>query len=65
LFKKVVECCCPPSLVHQVGFKTILKRVPLTYLKAVFASQLASTYVYEYGLGANEIDFHTFLASYK
>jgi len=65
LFKKVVECCCPSSLISQVGFKTILKRVPASYLKAVFASHLASTYVYEYGLSANEIDFHSFVLSFS
>jgi glutamate dehydrogenase len=65
LFKNIVECCCPSSLINQVGFKTILKRVPESYLKAVFASHLASTYVYTYGLNANEIDFHTFLLSYS
>ena len=65
LFKKVIECCCPLVLVNEIGFNNILKRVPGTYLKAVFASRLASRYVYSYGLEANEIDFHNFLKEYK
>jgi glutamate dehydrogenase len=61
LFKKVTECCIPRALVEEIGFAKILKRVPASYLKAVFASQLASRYVYKYGLDANEINFYEFL----
>jgi len=61
LFKKVTECCIPRVLVAEIGFAKILKRVPASYLKAVFASQLASRYVYKYGLDANEIHFYEFL----
>jgi glutamate dehydrogenase len=48
-------------LVEEIGFAKILKRVPGPYLKAVFASQLASRYVYKYGLDANEVNFYEFL----
>ncbi|MBS3818960.1 NAD-glutamate dehydrogenase [bacterium] len=65
LYKKVIECCCPPVLVKKVGFQTILKRVPEAYLRAIFASRLASRYVYKYGLQASEVDFHEFLKEYK
>lgn len=65
LFRKVIECCCPPVIIKQVGFENILQRVPDPYLKAIFASRLASRYVYEYGLDANEIDFFDFLREYK
>lgn len=63
LFQKVIKCCCPQVLIEQVGFENILKRVPPSYLKAIFASRLASRYVYKYGLDANEIDFYGFLFS--
>jgi len=65
LFRKVIECCCPPSLIKQVGFENILDRVPDSYLKALFASRLASRYIYAYGLDADEIAFHNFLMEYK
>jgi glutamate dehydrogenase len=65
LFQSVVECCCPAVLIEHVGFKTILQRVPKAYLKAVFASRLASRYVYENGLDANEIHFYNFVQQYK
>ena len=65
LFKTVVECCCPQILVKEIGFVRILKRVPDSYLKAVFASQLASQYVYKFGLDADEIDFFNFIRTYN
>ena len=61
LFKKVTECCIPRVLVEEIGFAKIIKRVPMAYLKALFASELASRYVYQYGLDANEINFYEFL----
>jgi glutamate dehydrogenase len=61
LFRKVTQCCIPRALVEEIGFEKIMKRVPMTYLRAVVASQLASRYVYEYGLDANEINFYEFL----
>lgn len=65
LFQKVIKCCCPDVLIQQIGFEKILERVPISYLKAIFASRLASRYVYRYGLDANEIDFFEFIKEYK
>jgi glutamate dehydrogenase len=65
LFKKVTECCIPGVLVEEVGFSKITKRVPKTYLKALFASELASRYVYRYGLEANEVDFYGFVSALR
>ncbi len=61
LFKKVTECCIPRVLVEEIGFAKISRRVPMTYLKALFASELASRYVYRHGLEANEVSFYGFL----
>lgn len=65
LFKTVVECCCPQVLVQEIGFDKILERTPDAYLKAIFASRLASQYVYKFGLDADEIDFFNFIRTYK
>jgi glutamate dehydrogenase len=65
LFRKVIECCCPRVLIDQVGFDKILQRVPQRYLEAIFASRLASRYVYKYGLDANEIDFYGYLREHR
>jgi glutamate dehydrogenase len=61
LFRSVTQCCIPRALVREIGFEKILRRVPLAYLRAVVASQLASRYVYKHGLDANEINFYEFL----
>ena len=65
LSRKVIECCCPRVLIDQVGFDKILQRAPRRYLEALFASRLASRYVYKYGLEANEIDFYGYLQEYR
>ena len=64
LFNKVIACCCPPVLLKKVGVDQIVKRVPDSYLRAVFASRLASRYVYANGLDANELDFYSFVTQY-
>jgi glutamate dehydrogenase len=61
LFRNVTKCCIPRVLIEEIGFPKLLKSVPQTYLRAVLASQLASRYVYRYGLDANEINFYNFL----
>jgi glutamate dehydrogenase len=48
-----------------VGHEKLLKRMPATYMKAVFASRLAGRYVYKYGLDANEINFYEFLKEFN
>jgi len=64
-FKAVVKGCCPDVLIKQVGFGAVMERVPVLYLKAIFASRLASRYVYQFGLEANEIDFHNYVNQCK
>ncbi|MFC2158242.1 NAD-glutamate dehydrogenase domain-containing protein [Acidobacteriota bacterium] len=65
LFKNIIQCCCPEILIDTVGFKKIIERVPRSYLIAIFASRLASNYVYKYGLDADEVDFHNFIKTFQ
>lgn len=65
LFQHVLRCCCPKVLIEMVGFDQVVRRVPDAYLRAIFASRLASRYVYDRGLEANEIDFYNFLKDFK
>jgi len=65
LCRAVVEQHCPPTLVKMVGIEEILKRVPSNYLQAIVASWLASHFIYEFGLAADEIDFHSFLKRFS
>ena len=65
LFKAVVQEHCPPSLVKLVGIEDIFMRVPKNYLQAIVSSWLASHFIYEFGLEANEINFHAFLKRFS
>jgi len=55
---------CPPVLLKTIGIHKILQRVPESYLKAVFASRIASRYVYAFGLDSNEIKFLSFIEAF-
>jgi glutamate dehydrogenase len=61
LRRHVVENHCPPVLVEMLGIETIFERVPENYLQAILSSWLASHFVYEFGLSADEVKFHQFL----
>ncbi len=60
-FKTVVENHCPPSLVKMLGIEKIVRRVPQNYLQAIVSAWLASHFIYQFGLDADEIDFHNFI----
>ena len=61
LRQSVIKRHCPQSLVERVGIKTIMRQVPAMYLRSIFASGLASAFVYQKGLEADEIDFLDFV----
>lgn len=61
IFKNVISGYCPRVLLELVGWDELLQRVPAAYLRAIFASRLASKYVYSCGLDANELDFFNFI----
>jgi glutamate dehydrogenase len=65
LFRRVTSCCLPSVLINRVGLNRLVRRVPANYLRALFASHLASRYVYAYGLEANEINFTNFLKNLR
>lgn len=64
LLKKVVARYVPPVLLEKLGIEKLIKRVPLMYLKAIMATELASNYIYEHGLNATEVDFFAYLNRY-
>lgn len=65
LFRQVIQCCFPQVLINHLSLDLLLERVPDTYLRALFASSLASRYIYRFGLEANEIHFFEFLKEYQ
>ena len=64
LLSHVLREAVPDVLLELVGLDTLLKRVPRSYLKAIFGAHLASRYVYSHGLAATEVEFLTFLQPY-
>ncbi|KAF6063746.1 Glutamate/Leucine/Phenylalanine/Valine dehydrogenase family protein [Candida albicans] len=47
----------PPLLLEKVGIENVLSRVPEAYLKAIFATHLASKFVYSRGIDSNPAKF--------
>lgn len=54
----------PPVLLEKVGLDSLLKRVPESYVKAIFGSYLASRFVYKYGTDPSQFAFFEFMAPY-
>ena len=63
LRKVMLRRALPPTLLKFVegGLDTILKRVPESYLKAIFGSHVASQFVYQYGLSTTDFSFFEYM----
>ncbi|KAG7875923.1 hypothetical protein KL938_004857 [Ogataea parapolymorpha] len=61
----VLTDALPHLLLKQIGIQTILKRVPTAYLRAIFATRLASEFVYSRGIDSNPAKFLEFISSLK
>jgi len=53
---------CPRVLLDTVGLNRMFERLPANYLHAIVASHVASSYVYQSGLDAHEVDFFKFVS---
>ncbi|ODV94320.1 hypothetical protein PACTADRAFT_44574 [Pachysolen tannophilus NRRL Y-2460] len=66
LFKnKVLKSALPELLLNKLGYETIIQRVPEPYLKAIFATKLASSFIYTNGMDANPATFISFYKNFK
>ena len=61
LRKTIMADALPDTLLAQLGLDTILERVPVSYLKAIFGSYLASRFIYLNGIGASQFAFFDFM----
>ncbi|KAI0462822.1 hypothetical protein LJB42_003625 [Komagataella kurtzmanii] len=61
----VLQDALPPLLLEKIGIESIVNRVPVNYLKALFATRLASRFVYTRGIDANPARFLEFISSLK
>lgn len=55
----------PPLLLEKIGIEQILERVPTNYLKALFATRLASEFVYTRGIEASAARFLEYISSIR
>ena len=64
LRKIVLKEAFPRLLLDKLGLEILLKRVPESYVKAIFGSYLASRFIYKYGTEPSQFSFFEFLAPY-
>ncbi|KAI5966150.1 GDH2 [Candida pseudojiufengensis] len=55
----------PPLLLEKIGIENILSRVPQAYLRAIFATYLASNFVYKKGIDLNPAKFLEFISQLR
>ncbi|CAK9438238.1 uncharacterized protein LODBEIA_P24880 [Lodderomyces beijingensis] len=55
----------PPLLLEEIGIENVLARVPQAYLRAIFATHLASSFVYSRGIDSNPAKFLEFISSLR
>jgi glutamate dehydrogenase len=60
----VLQLAIPQRLQKLKSLDAIVQRVPPNYTKAIFAAYLASRYVYQYGISANEFAFFEFMEQF-
>lgn len=65
LRNNVLKELMPKTLLAKLGFENIIKRVPATYLKALFSKYLAAKYYYTIGAESNLYLFYEFMKSYN
>lgn len=51
----------PKQLQNAIGLETILQRVPINYLRAIFGSYLAGRFIYEKGSNPGQFAFFEFM----
>jgi glutamate dehydrogenase len=61
LRRHVIAQITPPSLVSLLGIDRVMERVPENYLRAMFAVELATGFVYSSGLDANAHNYFEFM----
>lgn len=57
--------CIPSTLLKVVSFEKILERVPVSYLKALFATRFACRFIYSTGIDSNPGKFLQFIHKIK
>jgi glutamate dehydrogenase len=61
---QVLRNAIPKTLADTIGFDKVVKQVPENYLRALFASHVASRFVYAAGLQQSDFAFYEFVEKY-
>ncbi|KAI9467858.1 Glutamate/Leucine/Phenylalanine/Valine dehydrogenase-domain-containing protein [Zychaea mexicana] len=61
LREAVLSSAFPKLLLDKLGLETLVKRVPESYVKAIFGAYLASQFVYRYGSSPDHFAFFEFM----
>ncbi|KAJ1560574.1 NAD-dependent glutamate dehydrogenase, partial [Cladochytrium tenue] len=61
LRRLILQEALPALLVEKLGLDTLLKRIPESYIRAIFGSYLASRFIYKYGTEPSQFAFFEFL----
>lgn len=64
LRNKVLRNAIPKTLADTIGFEKVVQQVPENYLRALFASHIASRFVYAAGLQQSDFAFYEFVEQY-
>ncbi|KAF8529291.1 NAD-specific glutamate dehydrogenase [Hysterangium stoloniferum] len=57
----VLSKAIPQTLLKKVGLDELMHRLPEQYQRALFASWVASHFIYKYGVVASNVDFYHFI----
>jgi glutamate dehydrogenase len=64
LRKVVLGEAFPRLLQRQIGLEALMRRVPESYVRAIFGSYLASRFVYKYGTDPSQFAFFEFMTPF-
>jgi len=62
--EKVLKSAIPVPLIRLVGEKKVVERLPKNYVLALFASTLASRFIYDSGIKPDPFAFYQFIQDY-
>ncbi|KAI9216993.1 Glutamate/Leucine/Phenylalanine/Valine dehydrogenase-domain-containing protein, partial [Blastocladiella britannica] len=60
----ILQEALPKLLQEQLGFDTLMQRVPESYLRSIFGAFLASRFIYKYGTNPSQFAFFEYLSPY-
>ena len=63
--RKIVAAYTPECLLELVGVDGMIERLPDNYLRSIVATKIATSFVYDCGLDADEVVFFNYVSGLK